>query len=209
MTSGKLGPGKHLAYEMRLELREVEREALEEARRRLMRQGVGLTTLAAEREHDPMSVGRIYVVHNECRRHQPPAGLRVAPLTYRLWAWSFLGEAGREALPAAFFVAMEAEEYVGLSAVVRVSVATGARREPEVLVSGFTGVLPQYGGRGIGAGLKAATVLYALENGYREMRSTVLAENGPMMRINEKLGFRVCRERVEAYPLTPSRTRRR
>ena len=203
----RLKPGQHLVYEMRLDLAEVERGAIEAALSRLERQSVGLTTLATEKERDPTAVQRAYALHNACRQRLPPAGQRAAALPFRLWCWSFLAETGPDALPEAYFIATLGDAYVGLSAAVRMSVATGTRREPDVLVSGFTGVLPQHGGRGIGAALKAATVLYALENGYREMRATVLAENAAMLHINEALGFRTRRQGLQAFPLAATKAR--
>ena len=202
MSRLKLRPGQHLAYDLRLDLQDAPRDRLEAARRRLREAGLEIVTLDSERARDPAAAERIYALHNACRVRQPPAGARQPPITYRLWSWSFLPERGRDALPDAYFAASDNDAYVGLSAAVRLSVATGSRREPEVLFSAFTGVLSAYAGCGIGAAVKAETIVYALEHGYREMRTTVLAENVPMLRINESFGFRRYGESLQAYPLT-------
>ena len=54
-------------------------------------------------------------------------------------------------------------------------------------------------GRGIGLGLKIETILYARDHGYAEIRTNLLDENLAMLRINEKLGFRVMRRELKQY----------
>ena len=61
-------------------------------------------------------------------------------------------------------------------------------------------MLPEYTGRGIGYALKASLIRYALKHGFRELRTTVLADNLAMLRINETLGFERYREFIQSYP---------
>jgi RimJ/RimL family protein N-acetyltransferase len=98
-----------------------------------------------------------------------------------------------QALPDAYFVACDGDRYVGVSVVHRTA------DEPAVLIAGFTGVLLSHAGRGIGLGLKLETIAYARSHGYREIRTGVLAENLPMLRINKILGFQLHQEELKQY----------
>jgi GNAT superfamily N-acetyltransferase len=189
-----LKPGQYIALEMTLELAHADRGRLEAASRRLRDQGIRLTNLAALLETDSDAASRVHALHDECHRRQPPAQAGRAPIPYHLWAWGSLDARG-EALPDAYFIAVDGEgRYVGLSS------AVAMPRLPGVLLSRLTGVAAGYERRGIASALKAETVLYAIANGYREMRSTVLADNAAMLRINESFGFVPRREIVQSFP---------
>jgi GNAT superfamily N-acetyltransferase len=190
-SGAPLQPWQFLAHELRLDLHDVSVASLDGWKQRLT--GVRLTNLSREHDRDPASLDRIYALHCDCYLHQPPLALRRAPIPFHLWIWGSL-EARDEALPDAYFVARAARRYVGVSTVVRL------RRLPGVLECRFTGVLPEFAGRGIGHALKAETVRYAIEHGYRELRTVVLADNVPMLRINESLGFQLHRSFIQSYP---------
>ena len=190
---GPLKPWQFLAYEMVLDLATVDARGLQDAQGHLRSLGLQVTTLAEALGDDPLAAEQVYGLHNQCHRLQPPAGVRQAPIPFHLWVWGSI-EARGEALPDAYFIAMDGGSYVGLSSVVRVP------RLPGVLHSRFTGVLGAYQGRGIARGLKAATIAYAVEHDYVQLRSTVLADNLAMLRVNESLGFVRRREFVQSYP---------
>jgi len=181
----------HLASDMALDLTSFDVGKHEAARRRLADQGLRLTTLAAERAARADALDRVYKLHNECRRRQPPLETRLDPIPRPDWVEAFVE--GEEALPDAYFIAAEGERYLGVSMVVRNA------DEPSALTASFTGVLPEYSGRGIGLGLKIETIVYARAHGYAEIRTRLLDENVAMLRINEKLGFRVMRRELKQY----------
>ena len=191
-------PWQFPAYELRLDLSTVDATRCDGLRRGLARRGVRFTTLARERDRDPAAIELAYALHSECHRRQPPVALRQTPIPFHLWSWGSL-EARDEALPDAYFIAVAENRYVGLTTAVRI------RRLPGVLECRFTGVLPEYRGRGIGLALKAQVVRYGIHHGYRELRSTVFAENEAMLRINEALGFERHRAFIQSYPqlMTP------
>lgn len=191
----RLKPWQHWALDLRLALRDVDKDALAAAAERVAAQGIRITTLTRELERDPRSARRVYELHRECFALQPPPEVERAPIPYHLWEWAALAAA--ESLPEAYFIAEEGERYVGLSATAR------PRRLPGVLECRFTGVLPSHASRGIGQALKASVIAYALLHGYGELRSTVLAENTAMLRINAALGFRTHRRFVQSYALLP------
>ena len=60
---------------------------------------------------------------------------------------------------------------------------------PDVLKQSFTGVLPDYRGKGIALAMKLAGIERARAMGYREIRTENDSLNAPMLRINEALGF--------------------
>jgi len=60
---------------------------------------------------------------------------------------------------------------------------------PSVLHVGFTGVHPDYRGRGIALALKLRTLAFARAHNFEEIRTQNDAENLPMLHINEALGF--------------------
>lgn len=187
-----LKPWQFLAYELRLEVARIDLQSLQPIEKRLADQDISITSLAREREIDAAAVEKAYALHDASYRRQPPATLRQTHIPFNLWAWGSFEAA--EALPDAYFIAVAHGRYVGLTTTTRL------RRMPGSLECRFTGVLPEYAGRGVGLALKAFSIRYAVEKGYRELRTTVLAENTAMLRINESLGFVRHREFVQSYP---------
>jgi GNAT superfamily N-acetyltransferase len=187
-----LKPWQFLAYELRLEVDRFNREAFAPIEQRLADQGIAITTLARQRDLGAAAVEKAYALHDACYRRQPPVALRQTRLPFKLWAWGSLEAA--DALPDAYFIAVADGGYVGLTTAARI------RRLLGTLECRFTGVLPEYAGRGIGMALKACSIRFALENGYRELRTTVLADNIAMLTINESLGFVRHREFIQSYP---------
>jgi GNAT superfamily N-acetyltransferase len=86
-------------------------------------------------------------------------------------------------LDSGSFLALVGDELVGVSRLSRDLSVAG------VLHVGFTGVHPDYRGRGIALALKLRTVAFARAQGFEEIRTQNDAENLPMLHINEALGF--------------------
>jgi mycothiol synthase len=86
-------------------------------------------------------------------------------------------------LSDATFLALDGERVVGVSRLARES------SHPAVVHVGFTGVHPDYQGRGIAFALKLRTIHYARAHGFREIRTQNDTRNAPMLHINEALGF--------------------
>ena len=89
---------------------------------------------------------------------------------------------GPSVLPQGFFIAIKAEEYIGLSHVL-------SSEKGISLYQGLTGVIPQYRRQGIGLAMKIRCIAYAKATGHTLIRAENDAKNIPMLSMNEKLGF--------------------
>ncbi len=89
---------------------------------------------------------------------------------------------GPTADPAGIFIAKLGSEYVGLTAL--------ELPESGPAITGTTGVLPEHRGRGVAMALKLLSFRYAAKRGYREARAHNDTANPPILRMNEKLGYR-------------------
>lgn len=85
-------------------------------------------------------------------------------------------------LPAATFVALDGDRWIGLG-----SLMTG----PGFLLNSMTGVVRRWRGRGLARWLKLHTLRYALERGAAEIRTFNDAVNDAILGLNSSLGFKV------------------
>jgi mycothiol synthase len=147
----------------------------------LAAQRLTLTTLAAEGADDDSVLHQIHALHNACRADQPPAEDHREPIPFDGWVAQIVQ--GQWALSDALFLAKVGDEYVGMVQLWRSNL-------PDIVENGFTGVLSAYRNRGVARALKLASIIYARDQGYHEVRTGNHAMNGPMLRVNETLGFR-------------------
>ena len=84
-------------------------------------------------------------------------------------------------LKDAFYIALDGDVFIGMSSLWNF----GAYLETE-----FTGVLPEYRGRGVAALMKLLGIRHAQQHGFAEIRTTNDVGNEAMRRLNEQLGFR-------------------
>jgi mycothiol synthase len=168
------------SWESRLNVREFDFARFAGADDRAEREGVRITTLAAERPGDPEAVPKAYEMHEACRADVPS----VDPITKSSFE-RFVSNniEGPSTLLDGYFIAVHDGRYVGESHLFQDMTDDG------VLYQGLTGVLREYRGRGIAMALKLQTVRYALEHGKREIRTWNDTRNRPMLRINEAMGF--------------------
>ena len=178
--------------QMRLDLSSIDTQALAVVAGRLGELGLAVSTLRQEMDAGPEAVGRVYRCHMMCRLRQPPTALRREPLPFDGWRESFVS--GPDALPDAYFIAEQGGACVGVCLLARV----GGRAD--ALVSGFTGTLPAWGGKGVAKALKAHALLHAARQGYGWVETSNLQVNRGMCAINRALGFQVVGRHLHTYP---------
>jgi ribosomal protein S18 acetylase RimI-like enzyme len=88
-------------------------------------------------------------------------------------------------MPDAQVVAADGERWIGITA--------GGVFAPDTMTMTMTGVHEEYGGRGIGTALKLLLVRTAQKHDIRYMLAGNDSHNVPMLRVNEKLGFKPLR----------------
>jgi GNAT superfamily N-acetyltransferase len=89
-------------------------------------------------------------------------------------------------LPDAYFVAVDGERYVGLSAL-----WTSQVRKDELMtgLTGLTGTLREYRRRGIAVALKLKGIAWARDHGYQWIKTWNATTNAGVLAINQQLGF--------------------
>lgn len=103
----------------------------------------------------------------------------VTPMAFEQYQKTFLQHPNF--VPEGSFIAVEGEQYIGMSTFMRTS-DTGLDIE-------LTGVLREYRRRGIALALKVRGIRFAQVAGYREIRVMNDPTNTGMMAINQQLGF--------------------
>lgn len=143
--------------------------------------GVVLTTLAQEKVEDPDWLSKVYDLHMATMA-DVPMPTPFTPIPLEEFRRRILDDPNL--LDEAFFLAKVGREYVGESFVFRIPA------EPGHLTQVFTGVRREYRGQGIALALKLKVIAYAQAHGYKLIKTWNASTNGPMLAINEKLGFR-------------------
>ena len=95
-------------------------------------------------------------------------------------------------LPEAYYIAIDtAGRYLGVSDLF------SSLDDPSFLWQGLTGVRREARGKGIAMALKLRTVRYAQGKGVEHIKTWNDQRNEPMLRINDRLGFRYAWESVQ------------
>ncbi len=184
---------RHYMLTMRLDLSSVDVSYLQSLSRRLDELEAVPSTLSQERALHSGAVERAYICHNECRKQQPPFELRQEPIPFDRWRDACLE--GENASPELYFLALHQQQYIG------VCMLESNRENPDVLQSGFTGILPAWAGRGAAKALKAHSLLCAKQRGFRYVETSNLSINRGICAINHALGFHIVRKHLHIYPI--------
>jgi GNAT superfamily N-acetyltransferase len=180
----------------RLDLAQFDPREFASASERTEKQGVVITTLAAEIEHDPAVLREYYELAAIGDRDQPQLD-PVTPPDFEEYVANVIN--GPNALLESWFVARAGRRLVGLSTL---ELLDGS---PGELEAGYTAVHPDYRGRGIAIALKLKTIDFAREHSYRYINTDSNAVNERMLNINAALGFQPQPARV-TFELTPIAT---
>lgn len=161
----------------RLNLGEADSRSLEALASKLENQNVRVTTypeLAADPARDEKLRALNWRLEGDVPYGEPFTELSLeAFLRERLEPKAVLRDA--------FFIAVAEETLIGMSSLWNFET---------YLETEFTGVLPEYRGRGVAALMKLRGVRYAEQRGFPEIRTTNDVGNDAMRRLNERLGFR-------------------
>ena len=82
------------------------------------------------------------------------------------------------------FVALDGDDVVGYARLYELSAYPGR------LENGLTAVLKTHRRRGIATALKRAQIAWAAEHGFRELKTSMVADNDAMRAVNERLGYK-------------------
>jgi mycothiol synthase len=144
------------------------------------KQGIRLTTLAAEGIERPEVRHRLYRLSDAASADVPRVG-EYSPISFEQFVQIDLEAPG--VVPEAYFLAAHGEQYVGMTILSR------EQPRPDSLHVGFTGTHPDFRGRGIASELKRRAVEYARDHGVRYLVTNNDSLNRPIWAINQKLGF--------------------
>ncbi len=161
----------------RLNIREADSRSVEALASKLENQNIRVTTYP-ELAADPARDEKLRALNWRLEGDVPHG----EPLT-KLSLEAFLRERIEPGavLKDAFFVAVAGETFVGMSSLWNFR---------SYLETEFTGVVPDYRGRGVAALMKLLGIRYAQQRGFTEIRTTNDVGNNAMRRLNERLGFR-------------------
>lgn len=157
--------------------------------------GIEIITLAEEGPDDPAVRRATWQLDADCMRDVPLVG-EFTPLGLEQWVARHI--TNERALPEAFFLAREGGAYVGLS------FCQPSLEEEGVLWQQLTGVRREWRGRGVGRALKLCSIRYAVDHGYREIRTYNDVLNRAILALNGAVGFRPYQHWIELVKALPA-----
>lgn len=149
-------------------------------RQKIADQGIEIRPLSVQKSHDPNWQENLWELDWALTQDEP-LPYEPAKLPFAEYVAKFIHEPG--ALHEAWFVAMDNGRYVGMSQLM------ANELNPNMMFTGFTGVVRSHRRRGLATVLKVTATEYAQMNGIQLIR-TGNEEHNPMVELNKKLGFK-------------------
>jgi mycothiol synthase len=171
-----------------LEVATADTSGLPSLARTLAEGGITLTTLSDEGPQDEGVLHRIHELMAVAGEDIPVLGTHT-PFPYDEFRKFFVE--GPTVIPQAWFLAQDGPEYVGLS------FGSTDSAQPGVLQQHFTGTRPEYRRRKIALALKLRMIEFAKKAGFKEITTSNDSMNLPMWTINQRLGFRKTKARIQ------------
>lgn len=169
-----------IRFESKLDLDTFDESRFAEVFERVTTDGYILTTLAAERQVEPAADRVLYDLYRQVAAEVPlPGGVHIEQ-AYETWRSYMLESPTSD--PAGIFIAKFGAEYVGMTSLELL------RNGPAI--TSMTGVSLEHRGHGLALALKLLSFRFLRERGYRETRTHNDTANPPILRLNEKLGYR-------------------
>jgi ribosomal protein S18 acetylase RimI-like enzyme len=176
------GRGFHVdrhMYSSRLDLSHFSEEPFQGLIERVEAGGVRLFTMEDEGD-TPEAQRKLYELNKYVDSRIP--GERLFPSFEEFSSMVFKSD---WYMPDAQVIAADGDRWIGMTA--------GGVFAPDTMTMTMTGLHEEYGGRGIGTALKLLLVRQARKRGVRYMLAGNDSHNVPMLRVNEKLGFKKMR----------------
>jgi len=145
----------------------------------LKTEGIRILSFAQLLQQDPQARQKLHQLFSDIRLDTPRSE-PATPISFGFFEKDILS--GPDYDPAAFFIALDGEDWIGMSAMFRVG-------DSQSLDHWFTGTRRAYRGRRIALALKVRTIQYAQAHGFQTIRTDNDSMNAPMLAINDKLGF--------------------
>src|SRR5437867_3235272 len=169
-------------WESRLRVKDFDFAKFATADARIAKDGIRITTLAAELAEDHSAAGKAFELVDEVR-YDVPGTDAPTPETFEEWDKRH-GTKSPTFMTDAFFVAIDRDgRWLGMSNLER------QLEDPSFVWQGLTGVRRGARGHGIAMALKLRTVSYAQRMGVDHIKTWTDQRNRPMLAINEAMGF--------------------
>ncbi len=166
------------AWESRLDVASFDPAPFAAAPAQAAAHGITITTLAALAA-DPEHRTKLWALDNELSADVPSPD-PFTPMAFEEFSkWVFDSP---HLIPEAFFVALDGDEYVGMSTLWRIPTS-------DALSNGLTGVKRSHRRKGIALALKLRGIAFAKSVGAPHIKTWNEANNRAMLSINEALGF--------------------
>jgi GNAT superfamily N-acetyltransferase len=158
-------------------------ELAAQSRERMRREGITLTTLAADR--DPARYRKLHAMSSEAELDIPTTTTIVPMTLERLMEWLAEPTIHQER----FWIARDGDQVAGLS-----TLAFPVERG--IASTDWTAVGRAHRNRGIARALKLETIAQAIELGFDRVRTDNDSTNAPILHLNAELGYRRVFDRI-------------